>query len=131
GGRRAGGDIRYFTGVVKLDTTAPGLKPGMSTRVDIALSPQENVLVIPHEAVRSDRRKKVCFVARDESLERREVTIGEQSTNVVQIVNGLEEGELVALDPPVQGGHVEPLFNFDEIDDAPSADSNTMVATQH
>jgi HlyD family secretion protein len=130
GGRRSGGDVRYFMSIVKLAHTAPGLKPGMSTRVDIALAPHANVLVIPHEAVRSDRRKKVCFVAHDESLERREVKIGGETTDLVQVVDGLAEGELVALNPPASDSHVEPLFNFDELETAP-AESNTIVATQH
>ncbi len=32
-----GEDIRYFMGLVKIDKDSPGLKPGMSARVDIAL----------------------------------------------------------------------------------------------
>jgi HlyD family secretion protein len=129
GGRRSGGDVRYFMGVVRLDASSPDLKPGMSTRVDIALAPRENALVIPHQAVRSDRRRKVCFVAHDENLERREVTIGEETTDMVQVVDGLEEGELVALNPPATPSHVEPLFNFDQLEAAAAPESETIVAT--
>ena len=60
----------------------------MTTRVDITLSRRENVLAIPHEAVRSDRGKKVCFVAHDESLERREVRIGQETTDLVEVIDG-------------------------------------------
>jgi HlyD family secretion protein len=131
GGRRSGGDVRYFMGVVKLESPSEALKPGMSTRVDIALSPQQNALVVPHEAVKSNGRKKVCFVAHAERLERREVVIGDETTDVVQVVDGLEEGELVALDPPATLTGVEPLSTFDDIDSGQPAPPNTIVATQH
>jgi len=125
-----GEDFHYFMSVVKLDAVAPGLKPGMTTRVDIALSRRENVLAIPHRAVKSDRGKKVCFVAHDESLERREVRIGQETIDLVEVTSGLVEGELVALNPPVPLTHVEPLFNFDQIDPLATSDVNTVAAAQ-
>ncbi|MFI5460128.1 MAG: efflux RND transporter periplasmic adaptor subunit, partial [Isosphaerales bacterium] len=123
-------DVRFYVSVVKLDAVAPGLKPGMTTRVHIALSPRENVLAIPHQAVKSDHGKKVCFVAHDESLERREVRIGHETIDLVEVTSGLVEGELVALNPPVPLTHVEPLFNFDQVDPLATADGDTVAAAQ-
>ncbi len=127
---RAETDVRFFVGIVKLDKVAPGLKPGMTTRVDIAVAPRENVLAIPHEAVKSDRGRKVCFVARDETLVRREVRIGQETTDLVEVTDGLEEGDLVALNPPATLNHVEPLMNFDEFEPLPLADTNVADAAQ-
>jgi HlyD family secretion protein len=109
-----GEDIRYFISTVKLDVTAPQLKPGMTTLVEIALARQDHVLAIPHQAVRSDHGKKFCFVARDDELERREVRIGHDTCDLVEVRGGLEEGDLVALDPPNAPTHVEPLLSFDD-----------------
>jgi len=124
-------DVRFYISVVKLDGVSPRLRPGMTTRVDIALSHRENVLAIPHQALKSDRGKKVCFVAHDEDLERREVRLGLETTDLVEVTGGLQEGELVALNPPAPLVHVEPLFNFDEIDPLPATDTDTVAATQH
>jgi len=124
-------DVRFYICVVKLERVSPRLKPGMTTRVDIALSPREHVLAVPHQAVKSDRGKKVCFVANDESLERREVRLGQETTDLVEVTGGLQEGELVALNPPLPLTHVEPIFNFDEIDPLPTTDTDTVAATQH
>ncbi len=33
---------------------------------------------------------------------------------MVEVLGGLEEGELVALDPPKSTSYVEPLLHFDE-----------------
>ena len=67
---RDGEDFRYFLSRVKLDNTAPGLTPGMTTRIDIHLTGRRNVLAVPLEAIRSVAGKKVCYVAHEESLER-------------------------------------------------------------
>ncbi len=72
------------------------------------------MLAIPHQAVRTDRGKKICYVAHDESLERREVKIGQDTTEMVEVIGGLHEGEMVALNPPGTLGHVEPFLGFDE-----------------
>jgi HlyD family secretion protein len=125
-----GEDIRYFISLIKLDAVAPGLKPGMSTRVDIALTRRTNVLAVPHEALKSDRGKKFCLVAHEEKLERREVRIGEETTDLVEVTAGLEEGEWVALNAPSPPSHAEPLLNFDEIESIPTADTHTVAASR-
>ena len=102
----------------------------MSAIVDFELSRRENVLAVRHEAVRTDRGKKVCYVAREESLERREVKIGQDTADLVEVLDGLQEGELVALNPPASNEHVEPLLTFDDFSTINSADRESVVATQ-
>ncbi len=108
--------VRFFTTLVKLDSVTDELKPGMTAMVDFRLSRRRDVLAIPHQAVRTDRGKKVCFVAHDETLERRVVKIGQDTAEMVEVLDGLQEGEMVALDPPGITTNVEQLLSFDEPD---------------
>jgi HlyD family secretion protein len=126
-----GEDIRYFTCLVTIDRVSPGLVPGMTARVDIALARRTHVLAIPHQAVQLDGGRKICYVAHDESLERREVKTGQDTTELIEVIDGLEEGELVALNPPSTGKHVEPLMSFDEIDPNHITDPDKVTASQH
>ncbi len=109
-----GEDIRYFISTVKLDESSPLLKPGMTTLVEIALGRQDHVLAIPHQAIRSDRGKKYCYIARDEDLERREVKIGHETCDMVEVLGGVSEGDLVAVDAPMPTTYLEPLVHFDD-----------------
>jgi HlyD family secretion protein len=122
--------VRFFICEVRLANVADGMKPGMTSRVDIELTRREHVLAIPHEAVRWDHGKRVCYVACDESLERREVKIGQDTTDLVEVVDGLREGELVALNPPEGSSHIEPLLNIEEIDQTQPVDSDRVAASQ-
>jgi HlyD family secretion protein len=124
-----GEDIRYFFGIVKLDRVTPVLKPGMTARVDIALARRDNVLAIPHQAVRSDHGKKVCYVALDEKLVRREVKIGQDTTDLIEVDDGLQEGDLVVLNPPKSVTDEESLRDPDEFDEVSPSDRNTVAAS--
>lgn len=128
GGQPMDTGIRYFVGIVKLDKVTEDLRPGMSTMVDFRLSPRQNVLAIPHQAVKTDRGKKICFVAQDETLERRVVRIGQDTAELVEVLDGLQEGEMVALDPPVETTHVERLISFDQIG---APDTENVTTSQH
>jgi HlyD family secretion protein len=120
--------VRYFVGIVKLDKVTEQLRPGMTTIVDFTLSQRKNVLAIPHQAVKTDRGRKVCFVAHDETLERRVLKIGQDTADMVEVLDGLEEGEMVALDPPGVTTHVEQLVSFD---DAIPPDAESVTTSQH
>ena len=102
----------------------------MTAMVDMELSPRQHVLAIRHEAVRTDRGKKVCYVAHEESLERREVKIGQDTADLVEVLDGLQEGELVAFNPPNTTEHVELLTSFDDFSPMNSADHESVVTTQ-
>ena len=89
---RRGEDVRSFMGLVKLDKTAPGLTPGMTTRIDILLRGRRNVLAIPLESIKSFKSEKVCYVAREESLERRPVELGQETTRLGRNHRGPSRG---------------------------------------
>jgi HlyD family secretion protein len=126
-----GEDIRYFMSMVSLDRVAPGLAPGMTARVDIALTRRTRVLAIPHQAIQSDQGRKICYVANEENLERREVKTGQDTSEMIEVIDGLAEGEMVALNPPSTGKHVESLMSFDEVDLNRTTNTDTVTASQH
>jgi HlyD family secretion protein len=128
---RDGEDFRYFISRVKLDKTAPGLTPGMTTRVDISLFSRRNVLAVPLEAIRSVNGKKICYVAHDDDLDRRPVELGQDTTTMVEITGGLEEGELVVLNPPSASEDVESFRNSAEKGKQKTARRETVASSEH
>jgi HlyD family secretion protein len=92
-------DVRYFVGTVRLDTIPKGLMPGMSAEVDITTVHKPEVLVIPVEALAVEGGQDVCYVARESGIERREVRIGQVTSELLEVTRGLDEGEEVVMDP--------------------------------
>ena len=93
-------DVKYFEGIVKLESAPEGLRPGMSAEVKIALPRVEHVLAVPSDAVRFENGHEFCFVVHEDSLERREVTLGQVTSELSEVTRGLQEGEEVVINPP-------------------------------
>jgi HlyD family secretion protein len=95
-----GDDVRFFIGVVKLDHPAPGLKPGMTAVVTFELPHREEIIAVPHDAVTNELDHQVCFIVVGDHLQPRAVKLGTTTPDLVEITEGLTEGEEIVLDPP-------------------------------
>jgi RND family efflux transporter MFP subunit len=74
------------------------LKPGMYADVTLLADSQDNVLAVPVNAIqRSDKKTNVLVVDPNNRVQVREVTTGISSSNKVEIVAGLNEGEQVII----------------------------------
>lgn len=78
--------------------TSAGLKPGMTAEVKIHIQTLPNVMMVPVQSVTEYDGKPVCYVRNGASLERKVVTVGESNDQFIQVVDGIKEGEEVALD---------------------------------
>lgn len=92
-------DVKNYVARVKIDTVPEGLRPGMTAEVQILTGRRQNVLTIPPAALTIEEGQEVCYVARADGLERREVTVGAGDLQQIEVTGGLEEGEEVVLDP--------------------------------
>jgi HlyD family secretion protein len=96
-------DVRFFEAIVTIDEDADrrDLMPGMTARVELSTPPKSDVLAVPVEAVTSEEGKDYCYVAREdgEGLERRRIALGEATHDMLEVAEGLEEGERVVLNP--------------------------------
>ncbi|UCF15563.1 MAG: efflux RND transporter periplasmic adaptor subunit [Phycisphaerales bacterium] len=94
-------DLKVYTTQVLIEGTYDYLKPGMSAKVEILVEQLKDVIIVPVTVVANRQGKKVCFVvAPDGSSKERVVKTGAFDDTFVQIVEGLEEGEKVLLNPP-------------------------------
>lgn len=75
-----------------------GLKPGMTGEVRILIEKRSNVLMVPVQSVTEREGKHYAYVINGSGANRREVKIGEANEQFVQVDEGLNEGESVALD---------------------------------
>lgn len=94
----------YYNGL--LDVANPGhrLRINMTAEVSIVLARAENVLLVPSSALVKGKNKGVATVTvtvlrEDGSLETRPVKVGIDTNARAEILEGLSEGEKVALSP--------------------------------
>jgi len=73
------------------------LLPNTNVGVTITTYSQNGALVLPREAVHEEDGKNVIYVVRDKHLERHEVKLGVSNLTHVEILNGLEDKDIVAV----------------------------------
>lgn len=76
----------------------PFLKPDMTVSVDLTVAAKPQAWVLPSEAVRgATTRAPWVLAVENETLVRREVTLGLRGDGAVEVASGLDEGAEVAL----------------------------------
>jgi HlyD family secretion protein len=71
----------------------------MSAEVEVRTSLRQGVLTIPAEALAVEMGRDICYVRNSDGLERREVKLGKSTRELLEVVDGLDEGEEVVMDP--------------------------------
>jgi RND family efflux transporter MFP subunit len=80
------------------------LVPGMYASVEIPIRSANNALVVPIQAVENsgEDRGQVLIVNAENKIEQRQVTLGLQTANEVEVLSGLKEGEMIIFGEQVQ-----------------------------
>ena len=93
------GGVKQYPTVVKLnDLKSQEVKPGMTAEAKVLVGMLENVLVVPVQSVAEHKGEFFAFVARAGQIKLQKVKIGDNNETHVQILEGLVEGDRVALD---------------------------------
>ncbi len=94
-------DLKVYKTLVGIDGTHDFLKIRMSCKVEILVRELKGVVMVPIQVVANRRGMKVIYVTDGQSVQEREVKTGAFNDTFVQIVEGLDEGEEVLLNPPM------------------------------
>jgi len=93
-------DLRVFDVIIAMRTfDAKVLRPGMNAEVQIVFSRIPKTLVIPVEALQRRRGQEVVYVSQDGGFVARELAVGRRGPHVVEVLEGVREGERVAIVP--------------------------------
>lgn len=87
------GDLTVYVGV---DNPSNRLRPGLSCRAHVWLAEIKDALAVPVVAVADHDGTPVVTVIRDGKAAEVPVTLGSEAEGLVQVISGLEAGDLVA-----------------------------------
>lgn len=86
---------KKFKVEVRIENPDLVLRPNTFGEVTLEVSSHEGALVIPQTAILEDR---YVFVAQQNRAEKREVILGLQNNELVEVLSGIKEGELVIIE---------------------------------
>ncbi|PAY16410.1 hypothetical protein CKO51_27050 [Rhodopirellula sp. SM50] len=79
------------------------IKPGMTAAVDILVGTYEDVVTVPVGAITEHFERSYVYTVDGKTTQRRAVKTGRSTHSFVEIIDGLKEGETVALDAYQRG----------------------------
>ncbi|MFS4484170.1 efflux RND transporter periplasmic adaptor subunit [Hyunsoonleella sp. 2307UL5-6] len=100
GENKQGSDVKLFQVLIKLNETNENIRPGMTTSNKILTHKEEDVLMMPLEAVFAKDSISFAYVKSGYSIEKKQIELGTSNNEVVIIKNGLKENETVFLSKP-------------------------------
>jgi HlyD family secretion protein len=92
-------DTKVYETVVTIDEEVGQLKPGMTAVVDIHVDRLVDVISIPVQAVVQIQKQVWCYVDQQGMPVQRPLKLGRSNEKFVEILEGLDEGERVVLNP--------------------------------
>ncbi len=84
--------------IAEIDNDHGMWRPGTFVTTSIVIGEEPLELRLPRSAVQTMQGETVVFVQTDEGFQRRDVTIGRQDAEMVEILAGVEAGESVAVE---------------------------------
>ncbi len=98
------GGVVSFNVAVELNDADESVLPGMTAAVNLITSEITDVLIIPNRAVRLKDGERVVYVLKPGQFipEATNVTIGAISDLQSEVIDGVNEGDIIVLNPPTE-----------------------------
>ena len=109
-------NVKEYATFVRIDETLEGIRPGLTAEVTVHADYQEDVILVPVQAVFEHGRKAYCAVQSGEQWTAREIDAVANNDKFVVAGSGLDEGEVVAMNPR----KLTDQLDLPEIEDEPS-----------
>jgi len=91
--------VKEYATIVSIEGDTTGLRPGMTADVEILISDLRDVLTVPVSAVVEQGGKFSTWVRDNSRLQRRPLLLGQTNDKVMEVKDGLKEGDEVILNP--------------------------------
>ena len=94
-------DLKVYGTEIYIEGNAGVLRPGMTCQAEIIVEQHADSLYVPVQSVVRVGGKTVAYVQTPSGPKQREVKVGLDNNRIIRIIDGLKEGELVLLAPPL------------------------------
>lgn len=100
-------DVQLYPTIVLIEEKVEGLNPGMSAEVTIHIRGIKDVLTVPLQSIVGGSElglKRKVYVQTETGFEEKEVALGIYNDKVIEVREGLNEGDVVVINPKVLMG---------------------------
>ena len=100
---KRGSKVKKVEVLVDIDSSGMPIAPGISARGRIYISEQDTVCAIPYECLFNKDSLKIVYVFKDGDFVPRIVSVERQTDDFLYIGEGVEDGDIIAMQKPDEG----------------------------
>ena len=93
-------NLKVYPATIHIHGSHAWMKPGMNAKVEILVDQLADVMFVPVQSIEVENDTHFCYVNAGSGLERRSVETGLFNDEFIEVKNGLQPGEMVALSLP-------------------------------
>jgi HlyD family secretion protein len=93
-------NLKVYPSTIHIEGIHPWLKPGMNAKVEIIVDQLSDVVFVPVQSVEVEQDKHFCYIRSGAKLERRPIQTGVFNDEFIEIKDGLQPGDQVAISLP-------------------------------
>ena len=93
-------NLKVYPATVHIIGTHPWMKPGMNAKVEVIVDQLADVVYVPVQSIEVQDDQHFCYVNSGSGLARRSVVTGLFNDEFIEVREGLQSGEFVALALP-------------------------------
>lgn len=94
-------NLKVYKTEIVINEEIENIKPGVSARAEIIIEELKDVLTVPIQAVTTLDGNQVCYIGNGDNLKAIPVEVGLFNTKYIEIKSGLNLGDEVVLNPPL------------------------------
>ena len=96
-------DLKLYRTDLELVEHDEALRSGLNCRVEIDVDHLQDVVTIPVQTVVIEGGRTFVYLQKDGRLQKQEVRLGQSDESFVAVVEGLQQGDRIRLNPPLSG----------------------------
>jgi multidrug resistance efflux pump len=93
-------NLKVYPASVHINGAYPWLRPGMNAKVEIVVDQLTDVVFVPVQSVEVEQDQHFCYIRSGAKLERRSIKTGVFNDEFIEVRDGVNPGEEVALSLP-------------------------------
>jgi HlyD family secretion protein len=106
--------VKEYATAVSVEGGGNSLRPGMTAKVTILIDNLSDALSVPVSAVVEQRGQFFCWVKTAEGPQRRPLKLGRTNDKLIEVVDGVKEGEDVLRNPRAMVGEAREELPFEK-----------------
>ena len=100
-------DLKVYNSEIYIDGNNEILRTGMSCQAEIIIQQYKDAVYVPLQAVIRVGTEPTVYVQAGDSFEPRKVKTGLDNNKMIHVLDGLNEGDVVLLSPPLKSAAVD------------------------